>query len=464
MIDPLPTSLRRLSRLLLAGFALAGAGLLRAADDVHVLDPASSEAITKAKDMADAKNWDGALALLSAQLPNVAPTSYDTALIDEFMAKIYMQIGNYPKALQGLETSVRLSDSYDYLEAKEVQELVYYLALMYNQEAASLKSVALQQQYLSKSTDYAKRWLAHDDHTGLDPKRQEVTLFYVNVLYNRAVINPAAVDLKLMKECESEIEKALQTINHPRETFYVLLLAAYQQEGNFARAAEVLEQLVKQYPAKKDYWAQLVPIYLNLAFDKDEEKGRANNVRAVLTLERAQALGFMRTPKDNYTLVGLYFNVGQFGRATELLYAGLKNGTIEDTLANWELLAYSFQQVDKAYQAIEVLQEAAKHFPKSGQIDYQTAQIFYSLEKPDDSYKSLKSAVAKGHLDKPYAVYNFLAYVDYELTKFDEALAAVDKAIASPGSEKDPQLPKLKQAIEEALKEREQLKSGLRTH
>src|SRR6185295_13612076 len=118
----------------------------------------------------------------------------------------------------------------------------------------------------------------------------------------------------------------------------------------------------------------------------------------IASIERAQALGFLRTPKDNYTLVGLYFNVGQFGKATELLYAGLKSGAIEPLQANWELLAYSFQQVDKPYQAIEVLKEAAKHFPKSGQLDYQVAQIYYSLDKPKEAYASLVSATTKGHL------------------------------------------------------------------
>lgn len=453
-------------RLLLAGLAVAVAGLiaqpLRAADD-HQMDPATSEALTKVKDMTDAKDWDGAIGLLRAQEPNVSPTSYDTDIIEEVLSKIYMQKGDYTKALPTMEDSVRLSDSYNYLEDKEVQELVYYLALMYNQEAANLKSLALQQQYLNKSTDYAKRWLDHDTNSGQDPKRQEVMLFYVNVLYNRAVLNPATVDLKLMKECEAAIEACLLTINHPKETFYVLLLAAYQQEGNFARSAEVLEQLVRKYPAKKDYWSQLVPIYLNLAFDKDEQKSRENNIRAILTIERAQHLGFMRTAKDNYTLVGLYFNVGQFGKATELLHEGLKRGTIESSQANWELLAYSYQQVDKPFQAIEVLKEASQHFTKSGQLDFQVAQIYYSLEKPQEAYDSLTTAVAKDHLDKAYAVYYFQAFVAYELTKFDEALVAVDKAIASPNSEKEPQLPRLKQAVEDALRERALLKSGART-
>jgi len=464
---PFSFALPRLRRLALAGLALACAGVftpaLLAAEDHAQLEAKTSEELNKIKDFTDAKNWDGALALLNGIKPNVSPTSYDTCVVTEVMAKIYMQKGDYPKALEALESTVRLSDAYNYLELKEVQELVYYLALMYNQEASTIKSLALQQQYLSRSTDYAKRWLDHNEKTGQDPQRQEVMLFYANVLYNRAVLNPAAIDLKLMKEEETEILNDLVSINHPKETFYILLLATYQQEGNFARAAEILELLAKQYPAKKEYWQQLVPIYLNLAFDKDETKGREFNIRAIVTMERAQALGFMRTQKENYTLVGLYFNVGQFGKATELLHAGLKNGSVENIQANWELLAYSYQQVDKPFQAIDVLKEASKQFPTAGQLDYQIAQIYYSLEKPLDAYRSLVTAVHKGHLEKAYSVYNFLAYVAYEMTKFDEALVAVDKAVASPGSEHEPHLPKLKQAIEEALKERELLKAGIRT-
>lgn len=466
MTDLSSPSLPRLCRLVLAGLILAGAGLLsrplRAEESHASMEPATGEALTKVRDLTDAKDWNGALNALSSQLPNVSPTSYDTAVINQVMAKIYMQKSEYPKALASMEIALRLSDSYNYLEPKEVQELVYYLALIENQEASTVKSVALQQQHLNKAIDYAKRWIASDQSPSTEPRRQEMLLYYVNFLYNRAVINPAAVDLALMKQCETEIEKCLLLINHPKETFYILLLASYQQEGNFARSAEILELMVKQYPAKKDYWAQLVPIYLNLAFDKDEVKSRENNVRAIVTLERAQALGFMRTPKENYTLVGLYFNVGQFGKATELMFTGLKNGTIESLQSNWELLAYSFQQVDKPYQAIEVLKEASKHFPKSGQIDFQIAQIYYSLEKPKDSYDFLVSAVSKGHLEKAYAVYNFQAYVAYELTKFDEAQVAVEKAIASPGSEHETQLPRLKQAIEDAMRERALLKAGLR--
>jgi hypothetical protein len=47
-----------------------------------------------------------------------------------------------------------------------------------------------------------------------------------------------------------------------------------------------------------------------------------------------------------------------------------------------------------------------------------------------------------------------MAYVCFDLRKFDEALDAATKALASPDSKSDTQLPKLKAAIEDAIKDR----------
>ena len=47
-----------------------------------------------------------------------------------------------------------------------------------------------------------------------------------------------------------------------------------------------------------------------------------------------------------------------------------------------------------------------------------------------------------------------MAYVCWELNKWDEAKAAVEKAMTFPEGQKDQQLPRLKQTIEESLQER----------
>jgi tetratricopeptide (TPR) repeat protein len=180
-------------------------------------------------------------------------------------------------------------------------------------------------------------------------------------------------------------------------------------------------------------------------------------------MERAQALGLMQTPKDNYNLVTMYYNAGQFGKATDLLYSGLKSGAIESDLKNWQLLAYSYQQIGRDAQAIAVLKEAGTAFP-SGQIEFQIGQIYSQMDnKTAEAYAYYSKAVAKGGLEKPHSAYMFLAYTAFELEKFDEALAAINKTIASPDGQKDAQAPRLKQAIEDAVKEREALKPTAET-
>jgi hypothetical protein len=48
-----------------------------------------------------------------------------------------------------------------------------------------------------------------------------------------------------------------------------------------------------------------------------------------------------------------------------------------------------------------------------------------------------------------------MGYVCWELGKHAEALDAINKALTFPDTKDDKQLPQLKQAVEEALKERE---------
>jgi hypothetical protein len=64
-------------------------------------------------------------------------------------------------------------------------------------------------------------------------------------------------------------------------------------------------------------------------------------------------------------------------------------------------------------------------------------------------------AVAKGLGDKTWQAWSLMAYISFtELQKYDEALEAVNKALSYPESKKDPQLPKIKVAIEQAIKDR----------
>ena len=416
-----------------------------------------SEALQqKMKPLLDAKNWDGAMGVIDSVLVGLDPNGYDTAFLSDIKAKIFLQKNDYASAIAPMETTLRLADANkNFFDKKTILDVVYFLAQIYYQEGTSSKDPTVQKNYFNKSSAYIKRWLQTTPK-----KNQEASLFYASILYNQAVVNPDKVDLDLIKRVQTEVKEGLLTSLKPKEGFYVLLLASLQQIGDLAGSAEVLEQMVKVKPDNRTYWLQLLATYLNLGggTEKDEQKSRESFARAINTMERAQALGLMQTPKDNYNLVTMYYNAGQFGRATDLLYSGLKSGAIESDLKNWQLLAYSYQQIGRDTQAIAVLKEAGTAFP-SGQIEFQIGQIYSQMDnRTAEAYAYYSKAVEKGGLEKPHSAYMFLAYTAFELEKFDEALAAINQTIGSPDGQKDAQAPRLKQAIEDAVKEREATK------
>jgi tetratricopeptide (TPR) repeat protein len=212
-------------------------------------------------------------------------------------------------------------------------------------------------------------------------------------------------------------------------------------------------------PENRTFWQHLAATYLNLAAEstKDEQAAYAYQVRAILTMERAQALGTMNSPKENFNLIGIYFNIQQYEKAIELLDAGLRGGKIENDQKNWELLYYSYLQIEQ--QAIDVLKEATKHFPKVGQLEYLIAQTYNGLNKQEEAIKHLQACIAKGGADKPHMAYLYLAYIGYELKKYDIALDAAKNALKYPDGVKEGTT--LKKAIEDALAERDLKKKSM---
>ena len=443
--------LRRLRTLGFASLLVFSSPYILAQDSGSTpqLTEKTSQELQKLQPLLDAKNWDGAIALLNALRAIVPPNSYDTAMITDILGKIYLQKNEYGKSIEPLEASLRISDANNFFDVPKRLETVYFLAQVYYQQAAETKNPAEAQQSFAKALTYLQRWMKET------PKVTDDALsFYANLLYNRAVANPDKIDHALLEEAKKQCIAGLHLSARPKDQFYILLLACLQQESNLVESAKILEILVSHTPTNKTYWQQLASTYLNLGTDKNPQRALEYNLRAIVTIERAQALGIMTTPKDNYNLVGVYFNIGQFGKATELLEKGLREGSIENDQKNWELLAYSLQQIHKEFAAIDALKEAAKRFPQAGQLDFQIAQICYSLNNTEEAYRYLQSATTKGHLERPGSAYGFMAYLAFDLKRLDEALTAVNKAIEMPDAKSDTQLPQLRGAIQDAINAR----------
>jgi tetratricopeptide (TPR) repeat protein len=386
----------------------------------------TSEVLVKYKTAMDAKNYTEANALLDGLLKKVPADSYDAALVDQYRLQIYMQQGDFAKAIQPMERSLALSESKTptYFNENTTRELYYYLVQLYFQEAAQTKNASLAASYFDKAEKSMEHWLKLTPQTNADAQ-----LIYSQLLYSKAMVNPDKPDLTLLKRALEQVEIGLHLATRPKDTFYVLKLVCLQQLDRNAEAAELLELLVHQKPNSSTYWQQLAAMYLNLS----------QETRAIITIERAQANGFMNAPKDQFNLVGIYFNIAQYEKAAELLETGLTTGKIDSDPKNWELLALSYQQLQRPLKGIEALKQGAKAFPDSGQLEFQIAQVYTSLDKPEMALPHIQAAIKKGNLTKPHQAHLSLAYAAYSLKKYDLALEAALKASEYPEGAKDGQ-------------------------
>ena len=429
-----------------------------AKEEAPVLSEEIGDGLAKVEPMVTAKDWVGAMALVNGLLEKAAAGSYDQAFLNEMKAQILTQKGDYPSAIDPLETALTIADQHHYFSNKQETDMLYFLSQLYYQKDYTLKAAHdAELAAYGKAIQFVQRWFQ------LTPKpNEDVALYYAQVLYAASLAkDPNHPDPALLKQTREQIEKTLTLTIHPKDSIYTFLLATLQQELDYVRAAEYFELILARNPNNKSYWVDLSTLYMALAQDpkdKDEAKVRRYNIRAIDTFERAQALGFMKTPRDNFTLFTLYYNIGQYGIASDLLYNGLETGAIEPVLNNWLLLAASYQQINKDFTAIEVLKKAAERFPKNGELEFKVAQAYQQLDNNQEAFNHCKIAVEKGGLSKAQQTYMFLAYTGYEVGQYDEAKVAIDQAIHLM-SKPDHQALGLQSAIEEAIKERDAKKA-----
>jgi tetratricopeptide (TPR) repeat protein len=390
--------------------------------------------------MQDENKWDEVLAQVDALLAAAQPVSFDTAFLSQLKVQALIAKSDYRSAIAPLETALALSQQYGYFGDKDL-ELLWLLAQLYGQEAAAEKDPTKQNETYGKAYATVRKWL------DLSPKSNpDAQYFAASVLFNQATFNAKEIDKTLIQKALVEAEKGLLLSAKPKQEFYVLLMAMYQQLGEYSKSAEYLELLVQQYPKNKSYWQYLLNSYLYME--------KAGYTRAILTIQRAQSHGHLLEKRDNYLLVSLHINAQRYSNAADLLESGLRDGSLESEQKIWEMLASCYQQLRKDDKAISTFLEAIKLFPASGSLDLQVGNLYYMNNSFQEALAFMKSAVQKG-LDRNQQLqaYSYIAYLGLDLKKLDDAKMAAEKAV-----ELDPRssgAKELLRAVNEAIQERD---------
>ena len=446
-------SISRLGSVVIVSAVIGVCSAFAEGNNAPELSESIASAIAPLGVLFEAKKWDEALKSIDALIAKTEPVSFDRAFLSQLKAQILGSKGDYAAAVQPLELALKIADQlqlFRFTRALPIneQESLINLASLFMQDASVAgKTLDYQRAAYAKAHIYGER-LASAKKPTVDGQTM-----WARILYSEATLDGNKVDLSVMKQASVEAEKALYLTIKPKEENYTLLLATLQQLGETTRCADLLELMVKKFPNSKSYWPVLFNTYVSMQNSGD----KAVDLSAVIALERAQAAGQMTANKDNYMLAGLYYNIQQYAFAAELLEKGLRNGTIDPEQKNWELLAASYQQMDKESRAIDTFLEAIRMFPKSSNLELQVGQIYYNADKHDDAFKHLQAAVAKG-LEKPGQTLILLSYLSLENKRLDEALVFAEKAVKADPKSKDAQ--SILRVIQDSIIDRDNFKKS----
>lgn len=407
-----------------------------------------AEKLGELRPLLDAKKHTEAAALVGQLLGQAKPESYDFVILTQLQSQLLLTEGKLQEAVTPLEQSVAVAERHGFLPPATIFDQLHLLAQLYNQRAMEAKQPAAQQAAFGRALDYLQR------ATPLATKPvPELHLLAASLYYNQGTLG-GAPDPEKFRHALAAAKRGLLSAVKPPEQLHQLMLASYQQLGELEPAAETLELLLHAKPQNAQSWNQLIALYMNLATAAKDDRERDRwNLRAILSIERAQALGLLRGIAENYTLVALNFTLQDYARAAELLEKGLPAGALENQKRNWELLANCYTQLNEPDRALDALRRATGVFPTDGQLEFAIAQLHYTHGRVAEARHHAQVAADKGNLEKPGQTFLYLAYLSYELGELETAARWLDRA-ADQSDVKPAEIAPIRRAVSDAMKER----------
>lgn len=415
----------------------------------------TSAGFSKLRPLIDNKDYPAAITLLRSLAADARPGTFDQFILSQIEAQILLTQNQLAEAVAPLERTLNLAeDNPNFADTPAKLELLGLLAQLRYQLAAESKDATNQKSGYEAALAYAERWLSLNPSGGADMRALTAALHYtLGTLGDQPDADRLAQALAQSREALL-LKPVLDT------QAVSLQIACHLQLGQNLVAAELLELLASRDPQNPSHWSQLQAIYLGAAADaKDPAVANRLNLRAIHVLERAQAHGHLATPKDRYTVIAILFNLQHYGRAAELLEQGLAEGGLEDTKRNWELLVSAYQQTHRLDRARATLERAIAKYPQDGALEFTFAQFLHQNGDAVAAYERAGAAYAKPGAEQPGQISLYLAYLAYELQRYEDAQAWVDRT-RTTGGVPDKTLDPLARAIADALAARRALQTG----
>ena len=326
-------------------------------DKRYLLSKNTYDLLMVVRDAMEAEKYQIVIQKLNSHLDKDDIKPYDMAIVKQTLGYAYNAMGDYKLSIESFVKAVNTNA----LPDNVAHELNYIIA-----------QLLIHSEKYTEGLSYLNRWFEKETNPSSESHLLMASAYYQTNQFK-----------KLIPHAKSALEKS----DAPQQSWYELLLAGYYETKMFRKAASLLETMISKYPDNDNYWLQLAAVYQQ---NKQEKKGLAIS-------ELAYEKGILNN-NDIIQLAQTYLYLQMPLKAATVLDTELKNGKIESSKLNIELLSNSWLLAHEVEQAALLLERFAPKF-NDASLYYKLGHIYVELEDWDNAKSSLESVVSKNQFE-----------------------------------------------------------------
>ncbi len=310
-----------------------------------------------------------------SQLRSMPLNCYEEGAVLKLSAYINIERGNRQAAVNDLLTALNKG----YIPEADAKQTYYNIAQIY-----------LQDEDVNKALEYMTKWR----QAGGVPDRTQK--WQLAVLYQR--VDNFSESIRWAEEVKRDDGSS----NYKQEV-YDLLIYLYNQTGDKAKLAAVLEEVLVRNPTERKYWDAIAGNYF-----------AANEERKAFEVQKAMYLAGLLSKEDEIMRVVNFYN--RFNapyHAARILEKEMNSGRVSKTLDRLELLANLYQVAREHEKAIPVIQAAADA-GGGGAMYERLGRSYADLQKWDEAEGALTKALSMGGLKDRGNAYVLIGQSRYE--------------------------------------------------
>ncbi len=358
------------------------------AADEFLLTEKTYKSLSKAQALLDAEKYTEAGRALDNLLAQTETGSYDRAVVQQTIAYLYSERGQYDKAAEAFQKALDA----DALPDDVTHNLRYNLAQLLIADGQYKKGIGLMENWLQSETQ------ADND------------VFVLLATANYRVENHTKVI--------EYIRRAIRNDADPKEDWYRLLLSSHMSLKQYKSAIQVLETLITLYPYQKNYWEQLAALYM--------EQDKEFTSLAVRMLADRLDLG---DPQTLINLADMYRYLRIPYKSGQLLQQAMDKGVIKNNFDNMEKLSQSWLAAREDELAAQSLQKMLP-MDGSGKTHLKLGQLYIGMEQWQQAVSVLEQSQALLKGNDLGRVHVLMGTAFFNLEQLPQAKTAFSKAIA----------------------------------